>query len=856
MEWDGGVAQAPLWGFGRVVANEEPGLHCSLVDLAPTATVADAELLAARLCADSAEDQLALRDGAWYAARLVHAPVHSAADDVSGSVDVPLESEEAFALAVRNPGALDALHLHRAVRRPPARGEIEIEVSAAGLNFLDVLKALGDCPGLQPGAPVALGGECAGRVVALGSDVHELAVGDRVVAITPSFARVGLASAYVTIPAQLAARAPAALDDSQAATLPLVFITALYALRELGRIRPGERVLIHAAAGGVGLAALQLVRHAGAEPLATAGSAAKRDYLRGLGVRHVFDSRSLDFARGVMAATDGRGVDVVLNSLAGEFVPAGLGVLAPRGRFLEIGKRDIYADRRIGLEPFKRNLAFHGIDVAALVEEDPSFVGGLLREVIRLMDEGVLSPLPVQVRPIAEAEDAFRTMAQARHIGKLALDLRVRPATVRLGSGPARVRPDATYVITGGLGALGLQAAGWLVDQGARHLLLLGRRAASPAATQQIDEWRARGVTVTVEAVDVADRVQLARALAAQRSRGPRLAGAIHAAGVLADATVAQLDTAGMHAALAPKVLGAWHLHTLTHADALDFLVLYSSAAGLLGLPGQANYAGANSFLDALAWARRAHGQSALSINWGPWADVGLAAASEQRGARLASRGLESLAPADGLAALGALLAEPDVTQRAVMPFDSGAWAEATPAARSAPMFDVLREAAPSTDGPWSETARPTLVAQLRAAAPGQPRRELMHVFVRDQLARVLGLDAARISAGQPLQVLGLDSLLALEFRNRLEAALGLSLPATLAWNYPTLASLVPHLASTLGLPLTAEAAAPGPDALTPESEATADAEAALADFSDAELAELLAGELQEVQNVLGSAYR
>ncbi len=382
---------------------------------------------------------------------------------------------------------------------------------------------------------------------------------------------------------------------------------------------------------------------------------------------------------------------------------------------------------------------------------------------------------------------------------------------------------------------------------------------------ERIDHWRGRGVEVVVEAVDVGDCAQLAGILAEQRARGPRLAGAIHAAGVLADATVSQLDSARLRAALAPKVLGAWHLHTLTQDDALDFMVFYSSAAAVLGSPGQANYAAANSFLDALAWMRRAQGLPTLSINWGPWAEVGLAAESDRRGARLARRGLSSLAPARGLAALEGLLADASTTQMAVMPFDATKWAEANPAARSAPLFEGLREGRVHADQSRAESVFEDFLSRLRTAAPGPPRRDLLESFVRDQLARVLGLDAARISAAQPFQALGLDSLLALEFRNRLEAALGISLSATLAWNYPTLASLVPHLASSLDLPLTVEidrasaGATPASGAHHPtEADADAEAEAQdevaaeLADLSDAELAELLAGELDEVQNLLG----
>ena len=301
---------------------------------------------------------------------------------------------DAYRLAATTPGALDGVRPVAVVRRAPGAGEVELAVEAAALNFLDVLKAMGVCPGFAPDPAVALGAECAATVVAVGPGVDGFAVGDAVVAVTSSYRDTSMLSAYVTVPAAFVALRPADLTAEQAGALPVALLTAYYALHELGRIRSGERVLVHAATGGVGLAAVALCRRAGAEVFATAGSPEKRAYLRALGVEHVFDSRSVAFADEVRAATGGRGVDLVLNSLTGEAIAAGLATLAPRGRFVEIGKRDIYADTHLGLEPFARNLSFFAVDLARLTEEDPAYVAGLFQDVMALVRDGSIAPLP------------------------------------------------------------------------------------------------------------------------------------------------------------------------------------------------------------------------------------------------------------------------------------------------------------------------------------------------------------------------------------------------------------------------------------------------------------------------------
>ncbi len=817
------VAQSPLWGLGGVIALEHPELRCTRVDLSPLAHEEESVALWAELLSGEDEDQLALRMAGRYVARLADANLSETAS-ISRSEPGPAKPDQGYQLTIPAPGILDDLILEARPRRQPQPGEIEIAVRAAGLNFLDVMKVLGIYPGIDPSAPPAIGAECAGRVTAVGEGVTEFQVGDDVIAITPSLNKEGLFTAYATLPAQMVVAKPAHFSHAEAATLPIAFLTAHYALNHLGRMTAGERVLIHSATGGVGLAAVQLAQRAGAEVFATAGSPEKRDYLRGLGIRHVMDSRSLDFAAEIMDKTDGRGVDLVLNSLSGEAIRQSLAALAPYGRFLEIGKRDIYQNSPLGLEPFKKNLSFFAIDLARIVEDRPALVMSLLREVMASIDSGDLHPLPTRLFPIEEAAGAFRTMAQAKHVGKIAVTFPTPESSeARLPLiyddklAPQPIAADATYLITGGLGGLGLLVAGWLAQKGARHIVLLGRSEPKAEARAAITALETTGAKVVVARADVTQAEQVAAVLAQIRETLPPLRGVVHAAGLLADSTLLQLDRRRLFEALAPKVDGAWNLHTLTAPDELDFFVLFSSVASLLGSPGQANYAAGNAFLDSLAHLRRAAGLPALSINWGPWSEIGLAAAESNRGDRLAQRGVGSITPSQGIAALEKLLGH-SVAQAAVMPFDPQQWCEANlPAANSSLLKD--RIAAHEPAAPDKAQPEEDIRARLLAADPGRPRRLLLESHLREQIAHVLRLSPSRIESHQPLKSLGLDSLMAVELRNRLEATLGVSLSATLVFNYPTVTVMAPHVADKMGIPLETETAGEAAQAPAPSKQ-------------------------------------
>ncbi len=380
-----------------------------------------------------------------------------------------------YRLAVRQPGTLDGLALESSRRRPPGAGEVEIEVVAAGVNFSDVMKALGMYPGL-PDGPVPLGAECSGRITSVGEGVSDLRTGDEVVAVA------GFAFAsHVVTKVELVAIKPARLSFEQAATLPIAFLTACYALDHLAHLAPGERVLIHSASGGVGLAAIQLARCAGAEVFATAGTPEKREYLRALGIQCVADSRSLDFAEVVMARTLERGVDVILNSLPGAAIPRGISILADYGRFLEIGKRDIYQNARLALEPFRKNLSFFAIDLDRVIRERAGLLGAMLRDIVRRVDTGELEPLPVRSSPISETVEAFRFMQHGHHIGKIALTFRESTvATVPAEDEPITFHADGSYLITGGLGGFGMAVARWMAERGAGTLVLCAAGADTP----------------------------------------------------------------------------------------------------------------------------------------------------------------------------------------------------------------------------------------------------------------------------------------------------------------------------------------------------------------------------------------
>jgi polyketide synthase 12 len=786
------VAAAPLWGFTRTVAVEHGELRPTIVDLDPGRPASETSQLVPVLLGEAGEPELVLRDGHRHRPELSPWTVPDRPVATAAPRAFEAARDANFRLSARRRGFLDTVTATACPRTAPGPGQAEIEVAAAGLNFSDVLKALDLYPGL-PAGEVALGAECAGRISAVGPGVTDLRVGDEVMAIAPA-----AFAAYVITDTWLVVRRPTTVDAQQAAGVPVAFLTAWHGLVELARLRAGEAVLVHSATGGVGLAALQIARLVGAHVYATAGTEEKRELLRNMGVDLAMDSRSLRFADEVLEATDGRGVDVVLNCLAGEALTRSLSVLAPGGRFVEIGKQDIYRNSHVGLELLKHNRSLFAVDMEHCFVEEPVGIAAEFAAIVRHLEDGRLSALPVQGFPVGSAPEAFTLMARAGHIGKVVLSMHPAPPVATPVAG-ATVTDDATYLITGGLGGLGLRVAEYLVRQGGRHLALLGRGAPSAQAEGTLLRLRQAGADVTVLTGDVSRAEDVAAALATIDRDLPPLRGVIHAAGVLDDSLLSGLDRDRMLTVAASKVAGGWHLHRATRHRDLAFFVLFSSAAALLGSPGQASYCAANAFLDALAHHRRASGLPALSISWGPWSEVGLAARSEHD-RDLSGRGVLALRPEDGIEALHRLLPTGAV-HVAVLPVDRDRLRDAV--ATGLMPHLLARLAGPATDAGAVAAQRSGEVRQrMLAVEPGRRRRDVLVQHCRNEIATILTLDIAQVDPAMPLANMGFDSLLSLELKKRLESSLSVILPATLAWRLPTIDAMVPFLADQMAIQL------------------------------------------------------
>ncbi|HEX4418848.1 MAG TPA: SDR family NAD(P)-dependent oxidoreductase [Kofleriaceae bacterium] len=785
------VTQSAVLGLGRTIGMEHPELRCARVDLdgsQPETAVAE---LVAELLADDGEDEVAWRGGTRLAARLTRgAPRPVQTERVErGARPYRLDNPAAGALA---------LVLRAAERRAPGPGEVEIAVDAAAIELSDVLRALGVASSAPAdGQRAAFGSGLAGRVVAVGPDVTGLAIGQEVVALAD-----GAARSHVVVGAAWVAARPSCVTPAQAAALLVTYVGARHAVLDVAAVQPSERVLIHAAGSELGLAAVHCARQRGARVFATAITPERRAHLRALGVEQVCDAHSDAFVREVLAWTDGAGVDAVINPLSdgplsGQYLgDRSLPILRAGGRFVELGVLDGrgVAD---GNDRSGRPARIARVDLAAWIRQDPAQLAQRFSEAAALVAAGEL-PVPAVVeRPAEAADDAFAQVARAHGLGTLVLAFDQVAPEVRVADDPVFTpRADASYLITGGLGGLGLSVAGHLAERGAGHVVLVGRSGATqPAQRDAIAALTARGAQVTVIAADVADPAQLAAAFAAIAASGKPLRGVIHTAGVLDDGLLLQQTPARFRRVMAAKVQGAWNLHRLSQGAALDFFVTYASTSGVFGAPGQGNYAAANTFLDGLAHHRRAHGLAALSVDWGPFAEVGLAAAQDNRGARMAARRMRNLTPAEGLWALAKLLDSRRV-QSAVLLFDLQQWLEFYPVAATLRMLSRLRDERATAERAQADQTQVVRIAAVAA----HDRPALLEELLRKQVSQVIRIAETKIDPRSPLTSLGMDSLMGLELRNRIEALLGVKMAATILWTYPTVSALSAHLLQQLGL--------------------------------------------------------
>ena len=843
-------ADAASWGFARSLANESQSLAIRLLDT-PTlehdtvSTPALLDALVQELEAPDHEQEVVIdATGARFATRLrqVAAPQQAASSESSLSQISGSQSSDAqrhgVSLGFSQPGQLRNLEWQPRVLPAVAACEVEVRVEATGLNFRDVMYTLGllSDEAIEHGfSGPSLGLEFSGVVTQAGADA-EFKVGERVVGFGPASFSDRLVIADTAL-----AHVPHGVSLEAAATIPTTFFTVYYALKHLARLEEGEKVLIHGAAGGVGIAALQIAEWLGAEVFATVGSPAKRDFLALMGIDNVYDSRSHGFAEDILAdlaerqqrdpSIDARGVDVVLNSLAGEAIAQNLRVLKPFGRFCELGKRDFYENTPMGLRPFRNNLSYFGIDSDQLMKECPGLTTRLFREMMALFEDGTLAPLPYTTFDASQVVEAFRYMQQARQIGKVVVTQRSLAAplsearTVSEVSAPADLSgelsldPAGSYLVTGGLGGFGLRSAEWLAAMGARELVLLGRSgAASEEAQQGVARLEAQGVRVHALACDVADEAALSKVFAlfakspeasktdaseAKDAIAP-LKGIIHAAAVIDDALIRHLDAERIQRVMTPKLEGARLLDRLSGEHALDFFVLYSSATTLFGNPGQSVYVAANHWLEGLAANRRARGLPATCARWGAIEDAGFLARNEKTREALKNRlGGDALMADHALACLGEMITADQKAQALGLPgrslgvleLDWGALARFLPTAAT-PRFEEIARRAGEDD---SSQAQQDDIAAALAGLSGEALQAAIVEILKGELSKILLIDVDAIDVNKSVYDMGFDSLMGVELMTAVEARLGISIPVMMISEAATLWRLAERLMHKMG---------------------------------------------------------
>uniref|UniRef100_A0A8H2PHT5 KR domain-containing protein n=1 Tax=Mycolicibacterium mucogenicum DSM 44124 TaxID=1226753 RepID=A0A8H2PHT5_MYCMU len=753
------LAAAAVWGLVRSAQAENPG---RIVLLDTDGSADPTELVAA------GEPQLVVRSGKVHAARLAAAPALLA----------PLDG--AWRLTVGGDGTLENLAIRACpeVEAPLQPGQVRVAVAAVGVNFRDVMAALGMYPGQSP----VLGAEGAGVVVETGPGVSGVAVGNAVIGLTAGTGPVAV------VDHQLLTTVPAGWSLEEAAGVSVAFLTALYGLVDLAGISAGESVLVHAGTGGVGMAAVQLARHFGADVFVTA-SPGKWSTLRAMGFDddHIGDSRTLDFEEKFLAVTGGRGVDIVLDSLAGEFVDASLRLLVRGGRFIEMGKTDIRDAEAVAAQ--YAGVRYQAFDLS---EAEPQRMQAMLCELTKLFETERLRPLPVTTWDVRCAPEAYRFISQARHIGKVVLTMPTALAG-RLAEG--------TVLITGATGMVGAHLARHLVGAyGVRHLVLASRRGdRAEGAAALAAELESAGAQVDLVACDVADPAAVA---AMVTQCGPTLRGVVHAAGVLDDAVIASLTPDRLDAVLRAKVDAVWNLHEATRHLNLAMFVLCSSIAATVGAPGQGNYAAANAFLDGFAAHRRALGLPGTSLVWGLWEQSGgmTAHLSDRDLARISSSGLAPMTPAQALRLFDDALTHQQPVMVAARldraALNTKARNGTLPALFSGLVRSPRRRLA--NDAGDANGSKSALTQRLNGL-PRDEQRALLTDMVCAQAAAVLGHPTPDdLDREATFEDLGFDSLTAVELRNRLKTVTGLALPPTLIFDHPSPSALATHLAGSL----------------------------------------------------------
>ncbi|SNT43230.1 type I polyketide synthase [Rhodococcoides kyotonense] len=799
------LAHAGLVGARRSLRNEQSTAAWRFIDSEPTTTLSElvTETFASGSFASDVVDEVALRQGSrWVITLKSNLDEHLAVRDQPTVLRNP---EQSFAVEVPKSKLLSDLAFRANDRRAPGPGEVEVRMSTIGLNYKDPLKVMGvltdkELAGTYFGTRLGLEG--AGVVTRVGPGVTEVAPGDQMGVCARDMMR-----RYVTV----------GIDEGGTTAIPdgweagwcssiLPFLCAHYGLVHLARVQPGDTVLVHGAAGGMGMAAVQVARLLGARVIGTAGTEERREIAREAGAHDVLASRSLNYSEDVLTLTDGRGVDVVFNSSPGEIMAQNLHVAAEFARIVEIGKADIYFGGVMDLEPFDKNLSFYAVDMDRMFNFKPELARQVTREVLDKMKDGDYRHLPYTTYPLDRVGEAFDAVVRSSHTGRVVLSLDGDAPVVRPRIPTVDIDSDATYLVTGGFGAFGSAIARWLVDEGARRLVLVGRSGATTdRARETLESFSAAGVSVTQELVDIADYDAVASMIDRIGTTHP-LRGVFHTAGVVNNHAVNDIDDDSLRSVFLPKVTGAVNLDRALDAAGVDpdLFVMFSSMSSLTGGAPQVSYSAANSVLDALSWSRRNRGKSAFTVSWGSMSGGGMAEAQPEVVRYLEMLGFRNIDMDAATLYLRECLTL-DIPHVALVGIDWEQWGVANPASTTNPRF-AAHIAAASTGGSGISALQAEILA-----LPEEQRAEVMTFVLAEQLALVMGIDAEAVDVQTPLPELGLDSLMAVEFAARVGKAVGLELSVLEFGRGHGLSAIGAKLAATLTARAEGAAAAPAP---------------------------------------------
>jgi len=781
------LSQSPVLGIGRVIANEIPTLPMKMVDISAVGSEEEIAVLFDEIITmpgEKSEEEVAIRGRKRFARRLERMDREAmwrAAHEAVPAGGAP------FHLTTDQSGREDQLVFRRVDLPELAPDEIRIAVRHTALNFRDAMLALGLLPdeALEGGLfKKRFGLECAGEVVATGRAVTGFKIGDRVMAVAAD-----TLGGVVTAKADHAVSIPEQMTTAEAAAIPMAYLTAYYSLVTLARLMPGERVLIHAGAGGVGIAAIQISKALGAEVHVTA-SQAKHDYLRSLDVDGVYDSRSTCFFSDVMAATDHQGVDVVLNSLAGVKVTQSLKALAPCARFVEIGKADLYRNKRIGLKLLADNISYFAVDIDRLLIQKPTLMGDTLRAAVTMATDNGFVPHPHRVYPIAEVREALSVLSRAEQIGKVVLDVTgiVHIAPPHVLSLPK----DASYLIAGGTSGFGLAVARFLSEKGAKHISLVSKSGIkSPGEQENVAALERAGVLVKVLKADISNLDDVRRVVAETHSDGTPLRGVFQSTLVLDDGLLKEMSGAQFLAPLRSKIQGTWNLHLATRTLPLDHFVSFSSVASLYGTPGQGNYAAANSFLDQFAIYRRSLGLPGVTINWGGLGGVGFVARTKKVRDFLSNHGWGELSQREAFSVLERALLEKPIAVGA-MKADWAALGETFQNSVRSYRFAHLHKEA-NQEMSESKEGQRDLLGQL-CALPPERRKAVLVTTLSQMMSKILGTPKERVDSETPITQMGLDSLMANQVRSWLTTRTGVTFSLMQVMQGPTVNELAEEI--------------------------------------------------------------